>query len=332
MLRLLGDGSGDSDNLDFIVRPGFEEAFAKSILQHLRQRRPYWDVCLLNTLPLNSPVADCLAKLLGSSPLTFFQYSSKSSAMSLPENWDLYSQVLSSEDRKNLGRYMRRLQARHSVRIHRCTMPDELPGCLDALFRLHQGRWQSAGQPGSFSSAERRGFYEQLSRCLLDRGWLELWALELDNQIAAVQFAFRYGDRVFQLQEGYDHARTSDRLGFVLRGEVLKQLIVEKVRTYDFLGGEDPYKIRWGARPEQYRQLHFAPSIGIGGAWLQWVDKTGRSKEWLRQKVPIAVWGILQRTNAAFRKSSSSASRNPNNPTVERNETKTDRVNPAHSI
>lgn len=303
VLRLMGDGSGDSDNLDVPVRPGFESAVAETILCDLGQKRRKWDVCQLNTLPYNSAVGACLAKLLSSSSWTFFEYSSKSSAVPLPESWEEYLQTLSNEDQQNLSRYTRRIQKRHSARIYRCTEHSQLPGCLDALFRLHQARWQSAGEPGSFSSTVRREFYEMLSRSLLDRGWLELWVLELDDEIAAVQFAFRYRDNVFQLQEGYDHQRNSDRPGFVLRGEVLKQLISEKVKTYDFLGGQDFYKMRWGAREGHYRQLHFAPRFGLGGAWLQFVDKSAKSKERLRQALPHSAWSLLHHANLAVRKS-----------------------------
>jgi|SRR5208282_1760132 len=301
VLRLMGDGSGDSDNLDLPVRPGFEPAFAEAILRELKQRRSRWSICQLNTLPPDSRVGACLAELLSSS-WALLEYSTKSSAVTLPDSWDAYSQTLASEDRQNLTRYTRRIQKRYpTTRIYRCTDPNQLPICLQALFRLHQGRWQSSGQPGSFGSPERREFYAGLSRCLLERGWLELWALEVEGEIAAVQFAFRYREKVFQLQEGYDHKRSSDRLGFVLRGAVLQQLISEKVRTYDFLGGEDPYKLRWGAREGHYRHLHFAPRFGLGGAWLQFVDKARRCKDWLRRTLPSSAWRWLHNVNASVR-------------------------------
>jgi CelD/BcsL family acetyltransferase involved in cellulose biosynthesis len=303
VLRLMGDGSNDSDNLDVPVLPGHERAFAESVLTYLRQHRREWDICQLNTLPFASLGVSCLIELLRSSSWTFWEGLSDTWAVELPASWDLYSQILSSEDRKNLVRYTRRLQTRHSVRTYRCSDASHLPVCLDALFRLHQGRWQDVGQSGTFSSSERREFYAQLSRNLLARGWLELWVLELEGEIAAVQFAFRYRDRVFQLQEGYDHRRSSDRLGFVLRGHVLKQLIEEKVRTYDFLGGEDPHKKRWGARESHYLQLEFSPRFGLGSAWLHFVHRADRSKEWLRQTLPASAWSVLHKTNVFLRRS-----------------------------
>jgi CelD/BcsL family acetyltransferase involved in cellulose biosynthesis len=301
VLRLMGDGSNDSDNLDVPVLPGYERAFAESILTYLRRHGREWDICQLNTLPLASPGVSCLIELLRSPSWTFWERLSDTLAVELPDSWDLYSQILLSEDRKNLARYTRRLQTRHSVRIYRCNDASHLPVCLDALFRLHQGRWQNVGQSGTFSSPERREFYSQLSRNLLARGWLELWVLELEGEIAAVQFAFRYRDRVFQLQEGYDHRRSSDRLGFVLRGQVLKQLIEEKVRTYDFLGGEDPHKKRWGARESHYLQLEFSPRFGFGSAWLQFAHNADRIKERLRQTIPGSAWSVLHKANMFLR-------------------------------
>jgi CelD/BcsL family acetyltransferase involved in cellulose biosynthesis len=136
----------------------------------------------------------------------------------------------------------------------------------------------------------------------MGRGWLELWVLELDGEIAAVQFAFRFRQRVFQLQEGYDHKRSSDRLGYVLRGEVLTQLISEKIRSYDFLGGTDPFKARWRARQGQYRHLHFARKLSAGGLYLQLLNKGSRFKNWLRIRLPKPVWSALHTANLVLRR------------------------------
>jgi CelD/BcsL family acetyltransferase involved in cellulose biosynthesis len=302
VLRLMGDGSGDSDNLDMPVHPGYEKLFTEKILQSLWHQKHLWDICLLNTIPPGSPVAGRMSEILKSSSWICFEAASSFSAVALPRSWELYVQTLASEDRKNLTRYTRRLQARYSSRVYRCAEPAELPACLEALFRLHQGRWRSAGQPGSFSSVERRKFYDELSRCFLARDWLELWVLELDKEIAAVQFAFRYKNTAFQLQEGYDHQRSSDRIGSVLRAEVIKQLISRQIVSYDFLGGEDPYKTRWGAQIGHYQNLQFARSRSIGGIWLQAMDSYRRSKQWLRQKLPNVAWKLLHAINIALRK------------------------------
>ena len=302
VLRMLGDGTRDSDNLDFPVAPGYEDALARSVLHHLRSHSSQWDLCSWNTLPHGSPVVSSLLKEAARLRWTCVETATASSAIQLPPTWDEYLSMLPSEERKNLPRYTRRLKNRYPTRAYRCADFDSIDRALDALFRLHQGRWESIGEPGSFSVRERRDFYRDLSRAFLERGWLELWALELDSEIAAVQFAFRYSDRVFQLQEGYDHTRPSDRPGFVLRGEVLKALIEEGVTVYDFLGGEDPYKRRWAIQTSSYRNLRLALRWSKGGILLQAAHHALAGKEWLRRNVPDTTWDMLRQLNRMRRK------------------------------
>jgi CelD/BcsL family acetyltransferase involved in cellulose biosynthesis len=297
VVRLMGDGSGDSDNLDLPVRSGFEREFAESIFGYLKEERRTWDICQLNTMPSWSPMVAMIRAQCRSHGHAAFEYERECSSIALPGSWEEYAQQLSSEDRNNLERYTRRLQKRYAVRIYRCAREEQLPACLDALFRLHQLRWEGAGEPGSFASHQRREFYKLLSSRLLVRGQLEFWVMELDGAIVAAQFAFRFGDQVYQLQEGYNPERATDRVGFILRGEVLRQLMSEGVRIYDFLGGTDAYKARWGATAGHYTDIHFARRFSRGGAWLQAANSLKRARGWLRTHLPSRAWNLLHQVN-----------------------------------
>jgi CelD/BcsL family acetyltransferase involved in cellulose biosynthesis len=298
-LQFVGDGSGDSDNLDFIVRPGFEDAFANRLLDYLREQRQQWNIVRLNTMPVDSPVANHIEQLLREPQWTSFTGVRECSAILLPASWEDYLATLCSEDRKNIIRYRRRIEQRYSLRIYRCRHGRELPACLDGLFRLHQLRWQGRGERGTFAGRQRRQFYERLSLRLLASNRLEFWILELNGRIAAAQFAMRYRNNVYQLQEGYDPAHSSDRVGMVLRAEVLRRLISEGVRIYDFLGGADSYKQRWGARRGHYRDITFAKAWSIGSAVLKSTHYGKTMKEWLRLHLPSGAWRMLHRINVA---------------------------------
>jgi CelD/BcsL family acetyltransferase involved in cellulose biosynthesis len=301
-LRLMGDGSNDSDNLDLPVWPGFEDRFAASLLDFLEREHGAWDFGELNTLPAQSPSANALRQLMARRKWLAIERQQPASAISLPETWEEYLEQLSSEDKKNLTRYTRRLEKRGSVKIYRCSTESQIPKCLEALFVHHQARWEAAGERGSFSVQERKNFYFELSRLLLAQGRLNLWALELDGEVAAVQFAFRYGRQVFQLQEGNDPKHASDRLGFILRGQVLKQLIVDGVQIYDFLGGALGYKSRWGAQERVYSEIHFARPLTLGSTYLQMRHGGVRGKAWLRKNLPEPVWNALHTLNIRARR------------------------------
>lgn len=285
-LRLLGDGSGDSDNLDLPVWPGREQDFAHSLLDRLLEKASRWDLCSFDTLPPDSPAAVALRRELEERRWPRAMYPLPRSAVDLPASWESYLERLSPKERDKLAYYSRRLEKRHRVRFIRCTEGGELSRGLQALFRLHQKRWERTPEPGSFASPARRQFYGEMSRAFLRRGWLEFWLLELDGEIVAAQFGFRYRDTVSALQEGFDPDLSSDSVGFVLRGHVLQRLIGAGARRYDFLAGLDPSKDRWGAQASAYTNLVFARPRSRGGAHVRLARDSYATKEWLRARLP----------------------------------------------
>jgi CelD/BcsL family acetyltransferase involved in cellulose biosynthesis len=151
------------------------------------------------------------------------------------------------------------------------------------------------GKPGAFASAQRCEFYYSMAASFMERGWLEFWIMALDGKAAAAQFGFRYRDAVYSLQEGFDPAYSSDRVGYVLRAHVLKTLIGQGVRQYDFLGEEDPSKNRWGANVGSYADIHFARPLTRGALYLR-IDQTTRSlKGWFRTNLPAPVLRALRK-------------------------------------
>jgi CelD/BcsL family acetyltransferase involved in cellulose biosynthesis len=301
VLQLLGDGSQDSDNLDLPVRPGWEDRFVQSLLNYLESQASKWHFSELDTLPSNSWAGRQLEQHLRQRGWTAFTYQRPCSAIPLPETWETYLQQLSGKERGKIGRYTRLLEKNYTVRVHKCSQEGELRACLETLFDLHEKRWRLVGQTGSFQDPARRQFYNDLASLLLGRGWLEFWHLELNGKPAASQFGFRYGSVVFQLQEGFDPAYYRDAVGYVLRGYVLKELIAEGVRCYDFMGGVDPSKTRWGAKTGTYHDLHFALPRSRGSVYLRLKHSALEKKQRLRETLSPQAWSILHSINLKLR-------------------------------
>lgn len=298
LLRLIGDGSGDSDNLDFPVRPGYEPAFIDALLGLLaRGDRIEWDFCRFNTVPENSPALAVLTSRLEQRGWQCFTSERPWLVTHLPPVWEDYLAQLSSEHRNNLKRYSKRLQKHFQVEIRKCTEEADLPQCLAELFRLHQKRWELRGEPGTFASAARRAFYLDLSRTLLAHEKLEFWLISLNGVAAAAQFCFRYGESVFLLQEGFDPDHSADRVGFILRGHVLEQLTAAGVRRYDFLFGQSEGKNIWVPQLHHYRDMEFAKPGSMGGVYLQATHAAHDGKEWLRAHLPESAWAVLHNLN-----------------------------------
>jgi len=294
-LTMVGDNSGDSENLDFIVTAGYERQCAEAFLQWLEQN-PSVDICSFKAMPESSRFGEALFALLKKRGWAVEQWTSPGFYIPLPATFDEYLSGLSSEMRPLLTRYPRRLEKRFTVKYVQVTDEKDLPKYLDALFSLHQKRWEKVGEPGAFSDEARRKFYAALSVALLRRGWLDLWAAELNDQIAAVQYCFHFGEVVSLLQEGFDPQFESEKVGYALRARMLQDFIGRRFAKYDFLGGADAYKERFGGLPQSYENIEFARPWTRGSLNLRVGQIWGSTKRGLKQVLPASLVVWLQTT------------------------------------
>ncbi|HEY4675822.1 MAG TPA: GNAT family N-acetyltransferase [Candidatus Angelobacter sp.] len=298
-LRMVGAGSGDSDALDFITSPGSEEACAEAFVAWLDKQKD-WDICALETLPQVSLVAKRLGTRLHEAQWSVDTTLTPNFVIDLPAAWPQYLNALEPSFRPLLTRYPKRLQSRFTVKFSRCENPGDLKAQLDTLFDLHQMRWTRRGETGAFAGNERRGFYYQMAAAFLQSGWLEFWLLELNGETVGAQFCFRYNDTVSLLQEGFHPKYAAEKIGYALKAHLLEEMIGTGARRYDFLGGADPYKSKFGAHQENYLNLFIAGPSKLARLYLQ-VQKQKRGiKAWLKRKLPASVVDVV-RGNATFR-------------------------------
>jgi CelD/BcsL family acetyltransferase involved in cellulose biosynthesis len=287
VLRFVGAGSGDSDALDFIIASGQERACAQAFLAWLT-REHICDICALETLPQNSPVAQHIAELACRSGLQLYSETSPHFFIDLPATWPAYLETLAPGFRPLLTRYPRRLFSRFNVSMIRCQAENDLVSSLESLFALHQMRWTGRGEPGAFSRAARRDFYLRLAHAFQSRGWLEFWLLKLNDKIAAAQFCFRYGSTVYLLQEGFNPEYAAEKVGYALRAHVLQQIIRAGATRYDFLGGADAYKLKFGAQSGNYLTLQVAATLR-GRICLAARHRKKHIKQGLKRMLPAFV-------------------------------------------
>ena len=282
-LRLVGDGSGDSDGLDFTIRSGFEQECLTSFLTWSASGE--WDFCCLATMPESSRFGTLLRHHLRANRWEMLEDYTPCLRIAFPETWESYLAELKPDFRPLLTRYPRRLKTQHQVRFY-CATAADIESNLLKLFSLHEMRWRERGQTGVFVSAERRHFYRELSSALLERGSLEFWLMDLDGTTVAAQFCFRLHDTVYLLQEGFDPRYTDKKVGYALRAEMFQDLIHRGVREYDFLGGRDPHKVRFGAQESSYVTVGFARPGTRGGAYLTLRRLDARARRQARERLP----------------------------------------------
>lgn len=241
---LAADGTFDSDYLDVPIRPGCEAEVAHLLLDAARGE-PGLEALVLAGLPADSRFLAALRAELERRGLPRREHDVPCLCAPLPDSFEAYLAGLKARMRSKVRSAMRAAQTRGATLVW-CERAEELEGWLAELYRLHALRWRAEGHAGSFEDPRRRAFFQALARAALTRDELCFARLEEGGAVVAIQFGLRTGTRYYQIQEGFDPARESERVGTALRGLALAELVSRGVRAYDFMAGDSRHKRDWG--------------------------------------------------------------------------------------
>jgi CelD/BcsL family acetyltransferase involved in cellulose biosynthesis len=223
-------GHGPADQLGPICAPTARVAAADA-LHHVAEHATV-DLVLMELLSGRESWGQSLRHqpLLGESSPT----------ISLGAGWDTYLAGRSGNLRQQIRRRERQLHRRHAVRFRLATARDRLQDDLTLLYALHRARW---GAGSAFSRFE--AFHRDFAPIALDRGWLRLWFLELDERPAAAWYGFRFAGVESYYQAGRDPAFGHESVGFVLLAHSIRQAAEEGMLEYRLLRGAESFKLRF---------------------------------------------------------------------------------------
>ncbi len=170
----------------------------------------------------------------------------------LPASFDAYLAGLSSHDRHELRRKRRRLSDLGTWEVRRA---HELgwEADLAAFFEFHR---RAPGEKAAFFTPERERFFRRLAADLFLFGLARLDVLDLDGEPVACTFSYDFRGTLALYNSAFRSDLAKHAPGMVLVGRLIEQSIEEGKHTFDFLRGDEPYKLRFGATPRPvYRAL-----------------------------------------------------------------------------
>ncbi len=154
-----------------------------------------------------------------------------------------FPECADSKLRHDLKRARNRLEKQHEYRF--ASGGTEY---LDALFELHEARWQQERQPGVLNTDALRAFHREAAAGFQDRGLLRIFVLQVDSVVRAVLYGFVAGNRFYSYFSGFDPAYAKLSCGGLLLRHAIEQAAAEGLREFDFLREPEAYKYLWGAR------------------------------------------------------------------------------------
>lgn len=244
VLRFVGDGSSDSDYLDFLVRPGHFDVIVQEFGRWLHANQE-WDAVVLDTIPHFSPSTTTLATLAVTVGMPCRIEQRPCAAVPLPGSFESFLSALRPRFRTKLRSQLRSFETGGELTF--IAEGTKLRERLHSLFHLHQIRWEKDGYPGVFKSREKRLFYPLFTRRFARKGWLRFYSLKNEKEYLAHQLCFGRNGHTLLLQEGFDVVNEKASYGQTLRTLVFKDIIEKGEKSYDFLGGSSKHKSDWGA-------------------------------------------------------------------------------------
>ncbi len=141
---------------------------------------------------------------------------------------------------------------------YRITLADarSLDRLLTRLVDLHRQCWTSRGEPGVFADGRVERCHREALPALLERGMLRLHGLERHGRITAVQLGFQHRQRAYAYLGGFDPDDAQVSPGTLLTAHAIREAQREGCRWFDFLKGDEPHKLSWGAtRQAAFRRV-----------------------------------------------------------------------------
>jgi CelD/BcsL family acetyltransferase involved in cellulose biosynthesis len=257
VLRLVGIG-GDTrpDDLGPVLARGAEPQ-AAAVLARAALRLAGADLWIFNDIDRTSgfPAAlEAAASELGRRVLA--GRPTRIALAELPRSWPQFLQSLGRDARWRLRRSRRKLAEQHRARFFVWDDALRLDAAVDRLAELHRARWAAAGGGSrAFASPAYLGFHRSIIRSCFSRGWLRLYCLEVDGEIGAMNYCYRFRNRIYLMQSGFDPKLGRLGVGKVLLGYAIEHAIGEGGEAFDFLRGEHRYKEELATRHRESANL-----------------------------------------------------------------------------
>jgi CelD/BcsL family acetyltransferase involved in cellulose biosynthesis len=235
-----------SDYLDLIVRAEDLSGFLAGLLDFLAaDSAPAWSAIDWYNLPESSPTLAALEAEPVKRGWGFTREPFRPTlCVSLPGDFEAYLMSIDKKQRHEIRRKMRRAEgSEQNVRWYivedEATLEAETDAFLALMTNDHQKR--------EFLTEAMRNQIRASIRAAFESGWLQLAFLEAAGKKAAAYLNFDYRNRVWVYNSGLDFSFKDLSPGWVLLGYLLQWANEHGRGEFDFMRGDEDYKIKFGA-------------------------------------------------------------------------------------
>lgn len=266
--------SGDSDYQSFIVT-NFQEAAKgmNQLIEDIMEDSNDADGVTFNEVPQDSVTAKLLEDIEAKCVGTSHSATSSCPYVVLPNNYEIYSQTLGSNMRRNLKVWEKQALKDYRVEFVKYDEIGTVDEGMKIFFNLHQKRQVAKGNFGVFSSDYQKSFHEELANAFAKKGWLDLFFLTFNDKPVSAIYSYEYNGKLFAYLCGFDPEYAKYRPGHLAFKNLIKYGIDKKLKEVDFLRGDEEYKSRWRAQVRNNSEFRIQKR-GLKNRFFNWTTNS----------------------------------------------------------
>jgi CelD/BcsL family acetyltransferase involved in cellulose biosynthesis len=262
--------SGDSDYQCFLVTNLQKAAeTVNQLIESIIEDSTDVDRILFAEVPEDSFTARLLEKVRGDGFGVSCLATSTCPYVTLPDNYETFSQFLGSNMRRNLKIWERDALKDYRVNFVRYDELGSVEEAMKTFFALHQKSQVAKGNWGVFSDSANRSFHMDVANAFAEKGWLGLFFLTFNDQPVSTVYSYEYRGKLYAYLCGFDTEYARYRPGHLAFKNLIKYGIDKKLKELDFLRGDEEYKARWRAMVRNNFEFRI-PKRGLKSKFYNW--------------------------------------------------------------
>ncbi len=242
-------GYGFTDRSDFVISPegtgASREQVMSALFDRLFQDPHLWDEVLLTQLTDASPNFASIRKEtdrggydVETETLIACPY------VDTGTDFDTYYKGLRTNLKHDVARKLRRLAEQGlEPDFEVVTRVDD--AVLLELQELNRKRFEATGHRSFFLREDRFAFLRELAAVFSERQWWLLFLFRIKGRLVAYHLCFVYNGTVYNWNTSYDLEYSQYSLGKILLKPVLQFCFEKGYRVFDFMAGDEDYKLKW---------------------------------------------------------------------------------------
>ncbi len=213
-------------------------------------------------LDSGSETATCLREAAAARGFRVLERTLMSSPyLEIDQTWPEYERSLSRNVRGDAKRRLRRLEELGALTTDVRDGSERLEELLTEGFRLEASGWKGSSGSAIASQSRTEIFYRSVARWGAAQGILRIAFLRLDGVAIAFHYCLEHAGAHYFIKGGHDSAYSRYSPGKVLTHAMLSRAFSLGLSSYEFLGGEDPWKLRWTSSVRHRSLIHaFRPA------------------------------------------------------------------------